>query len=136
MSHALVNSYACVCSFTNQQYCCYCTVLLLYCCNISIETYFVILQSLEETHTDDHMLFDHKFVRDKIDKNVKRSFERHEHRGQSLHYVHGYAVKCRISRSGLSNKPPNNDTPDTKLMIPSVSDVKALKNDCITLVSR
>ena len=103
-----------------------------------------ILQNVEETQRDKEQTqtneeeFDHKHIIDNIDKNVKPSFERHEHKGQSLHYVHGYAVKCRVSRFGLSNKPPiaNNNTPDTNLMLPSISDVQALKDDSIILLTR
>ena len=48
-----------------------------------------------------------------------------------MHYVHGYAVKCRISRSGLSNDPPSDCAPDPTVMIPSLSDIKALQDDCV-----
>lgn len=99
--------------------------------------YLIILQSVEESQTDEEE-FDHKYIIDNIDKNVKPSFERHEHKGQSLHYVHGYAVKCRVSRFGLSNEPPstNNNTPNIDLMLPSILDVQALRDDCIILVTR
>ena len=53
-----------------------------------------------------------------------------------MHYVHGYAVKCRIGRSGQSDEPPLVHTPDPDVMIPSCSDVTALQGDSVILVSR
>jgi len=101
-----------------------------------IFTCLIILQSVEESQTDEGE-FDYKCVIDNIDKNVKPSFERHEHKGQSLHYVHGYAVKCRVSRFGLSKKPiTSNNTLDINLMLPSISDLQSLKDDCVILVTR
>ena len=80
--------------------------------------------------------FDFKFVIDNEDKNVMPSFECLNSNGYSMHYVHGYAVKCRIGRSGQSDKSPHVRTPDPDVMIPSCSDVKALQDDSVILVSR
>ena len=82
------------------------------------------------------MCFDYKFVIDNIDKNIKPSFERNDHKGFSFHYVHGYAVKSRVSRLRLSNEPPSDCTPDPNVMLPSSLDVTALKDECIILVAR
>ena len=79
---------------------------------------------------------DYKMVIDNIDKNIKPSFERHNHKGQSIHYVHGYAVKSRISRFGLSNKPMSDCTPDPNVMLPSSLDIATVTNDCIILAAR
>ena len=76
---------------------------------------------------------DFKFVIDHTDKNVKPSFECLNSKGHSMHYVHGYAVKCRIGRS---DEPPLVRTPDPDVMIPSCFDVKALQDDSIILVSQ
>ena len=80
--------------------------------------------------------FDHKFVIDNINKNIKPSFERNKHKGLSLHYVHGYAVKSGVSRFGLSNHPPSDCTPDPTVMLPSSSDITALKDECIILAAQ
>jgi hypothetical protein len=46
-----------------------------------------------------------KIVIDNVDKSVKPRHETSEHHNQSLHYVHGYAVKDRINVSGLDDSP-------------------------------
>lgn len=58
-----------------------------------------------ESH-EDMTWFGYKFVGDNIDKNIKPSLQRHEIRGMSLHYFHGFAMRDRIDFSHLSNEPP------------------------------
>ena len=45
----------------------------------------------------------YRFVGDNVDKNIKPSYQRHEHRGQSLHHFHSYAVKDRTVISSYSD---------------------------------
>ena len=48
---------------------------------------------------------EYKFVGD-IDKNVRPSFQRHELKGQSMHYFHGYALRDRINLHDLPDATP------------------------------
>ena len=84
-----------------------------------------------------HSEHDYKISIDNVDKNIKLSFEHHNHKGQLIHYVRGYAVKSRISnRFGLSNKPISDCTPDPNAMLPSSLDVADVNNDCVILVAQ
>ena len=49
---------------------------------------------------------------DNVDKNSKPSYQRHEHRGQSLHHFHSYAVKNRTFISSYSDATPDFCVPD------------------------
>ena len=57
----------------------------------------------------------YKFVGDNIDKNIKPRFQRHDNKGQSLHYYHGYAVRDRLDLSTLSNQRPTSCLPDPSI---------------------
>ena len=96
----------------------------------------VILGPQQSSNVESHSEHDYKMTIDNVDKNVKPSFERHSLKGQSMHYVHGYAVKSRISRFGLSNKPMSDCVPDPNVMLPSSLDITAVKDDCVILVAR
>lgn len=82
------------------------------------------------------MWFGYKFVGDNIDKNVKPSLQRHELRGQSLHYFHGYAVRDRVDLSKLSDKPPPFSIPEPSVFLPSPGDLSSLREELEILVSR
>ena len=82
------------------------------------------------------MWFGYKFVGDNVDKNVKPSRQRHELRGQSLHYFHGYAVRDRVDLSRLSDERPPPSTPDPAVFLPSPSDLSSLRLELQILVSR
>lgn len=78
----------------------------------------------------------YKFVGDNIDKSVKATFQRAEHRGHSLHYFHGYAVKDRADFSMLSDEKPPRQNPNPEELLPSTNDVLAYKKELETLVAR
>lgn len=77
-----------------------------------------------------------KFVGDNIDKNIHPRFQRHEKRGQSLHYFHGYAVRDRIDLSTLSDVTPPFHKPDPATFLPSKNDISCLSDELTVLVSR
>ncbi len=70
-----------------------------------------------------------KFVGDNIDKNIHPRFQRHEKRGQSLHYFHGYAVRDRIDLSTLSDVTPPFHKPDPATFLPSKNDISCLSDE-------
>ena len=78
----------------------------------------------------------YKFVGNNIDKNTKPRYQRHENRGKSLHYFHGYAVRDRLDLSALSNLCPPPCSPALPVFLPSESDLHLLKGDFKTLISR
>ncbi len=86
--------------------------------------------------SNESMWFGYKFVGDNIDKNVKPSLQRHELRGQSLHYFHGYAVRDRVDLSGLSDERPPSCTPDPGVFVPTPSDLSSLRHELGILVSQ
>lgn len=78
----------------------------------------------------------YKFVGDNIDKNIRPRYQRHNMRGQSLHYFHGYAVKDRVNLSELLDKPPARTMPKSSVFIPSLSDLTSLKEELAILIAR
>ena len=76
-----------------------------------------------------------KIVGDKIDKNIRRSFQRVDYTTQSFHYFHAYAILDRIDFSGLSDLQPTGEI-DVNQLIPSDDDTKSLKKMLATLVTR
>lgn len=77
--------------------------------------------------------FGYKVVGDNIDKNVKPRFHRQEHKGQSLHHFHGFAVKDRVDLTSFS--PPLAEI-DASMLLPSSADILALKKELEVLISR
>ena len=57
-----------------------------------IQCVFLLFSQTSDSAPQANMWFGYKFVGDNIDKSVKPSLQRHKLRGQSLHYIHGYAV--------------------------------------------
>lgn len=67
----------------------------------------------------------------------KPRFQRQEcHTGQSLHYIHGYAVRDRIDLSSYSDAVPAYVKPDPAVLLPSSNELSMLKDELIVLVSR
>ena len=93
---------------------------------------------LEESPQEHGMCdwFGYKFVGDNIDKSVKPSFQRAEHRGQSFYHFHGYAVRDRVNLSGLSDEPHKYTDRDPQLLLPSSENISTLKQVLRTLISR
>ena len=82
-----------------------------------------------------------KIVGDNIDKGTKASYQRSDtHKNTSIHYFTSYAVKDRVDLSSLSDVPPS--LPATGLdpvslgLLPTPGDIKSVKEDFTTLVSR
>ena len=78
----------------------------------------------------------YRFVGDNVDKNIKPSYQRHEHRGQSLHHFHSYVVKDRTVISSYSDATPDFCIPDPQKFLPSPEDVECLKKEMAILLSR
>lgn len=86
---------------------------------------------------NDATWFGKKYVGDNVDYNVKPSFQRQErHTGQSLHHFHGYAARDRVNLSMCSDTQPSLVQPDPGMLLPSDSDLSALKKELTTLTSR
>ena len=77
----------------------------------------------------------YRFVGDNVDKNIKRSYKWHEHRGQSLHYFYSYAVNDRTVISSYSDATPDFCIPDPQKFLPSPEDVEYLKKAIAILLS-
>ena len=92
--------------------------------------------SLDIAITESYTWNGYKFIGDNVDKTLKASFERSDHRGMSIHCFHGYAVRERINFEDLSEVCPVSTTPDPTVFIPSDADVKALKKELNVLISR
>ena len=93
------------------------------------------MQSSEPT------LLGYKLVGDNIDKGVKARYMRaDEHRGQSLHYFHSFAVQNRIDFSSYSDVLPatclDSCERRAKQLLPSKDDDSCLRNNLTILVSR
>ena len=87
------------------------------------------------------LLFGYKIVGDNIDKNVRPRYARQDNNTLSLHCYHSYAVRDRVSVSGLSDKVPNlRNTPLLSIpvtdVLPSPTDEKNIKHNIVILVSR
>ena len=65
---------------------------------------------------------------------MKPSFQRHEIRGKSYHYVHGYCVQDRIDTSMLCDRLPTHRKIDASVLLPSKSDIATLKDEQVILV--
>lgn len=78
----------------------------------------------------------YRFIGDNVDKNIKPSYQRHEHRTQSLHYFHSYAVKDRTNSTLLSDVPPNFIIPDPMMFLPSQEDIDSMKEEFSVLLKR
>ena len=78
----------------------------------------------------------YKLVGDNIDKNFRRSFQRHDKKTISMHAFHMYAVKDRVDFSSHSDIAPAAAHVDvTKLLIGEAQIVK-LNKDVTVLLSR
>ncbi|XP_064386162.1 uncharacterized protein LOC135334762 isoform X4 [Halichondria panicea] len=77
-----------------------------------------------------------KFVGDNIDKNIRPRYQRHNDKGQSLHYFHGYAALDRVDMSKVSDIPPTERDPDYNDFKLSQEEVQQLKEELGILVSR
>ena len=63
-----------------------------------------MLLQCEKDGSANEYWFGYKFVGDNVDKNIRPSYQRMEHhRGQSLHYFHGYALRDRVDLSNYSD---------------------------------
>lgn len=79
-----------------------------------------------------------KIVGDNWDKTVHASFQRSDdNRARSLHHFHLYAVKDRVDWSSLSDsQPPLPENIDFGSLLPSQSDIAAIKEEVAVLLSR
>ena len=78
---------------------------------------------------------------DNIDKGVKSRYMRSgKYRGQSLHYLHSFAVQSRIDFSSFPDTHPDTclDSPErrAKFLLPSIEDDSDLKHGISVLISR
>ena len=89
--------------------------------------------SFDVAITESYTWNGYKFIGDNVDKTLKASFQRSDHRGMSIHCFHGYAVK---DSQDLSEVCPESTTPDPTVFIPSDADVKALKKEFYVFISR
>ena len=87
------------------------------------------------------LLLGFKLVGDNIDKNVRPRHMRQDKQTLSMHYYHSYAVRDRVSISGLSDAIP--DLKNVPLLsipvnnvLPSDSDHQSLMHNFALLVSR
>ena len=80
----------------------------------------------------------YKFVGDNIDKNVKPRFQRHEIRGQSFHFFHGFAVqdKNKVDFSECSDRPPVQSVQEANVLLPSQTDIKLIKEELSIPIAR
>ena len=71
-----------------------------------------------------------KIVGDNIDKNVRPSYQRHDHQMKSFHHFHSYAVRDRIDLTCSSNisKPPSSVNPGD--LLTSVEEWDQFKDNC------
>lgn len=77
-------------------------------------------------------------VGDKIDKNVRHTYQRLGQETMSLHYLHHFAVLDHVDFGQLSNVRPSIeslDIDDLQLM-PSAEDITTLEDEFAVLVSR
>ncbi len=99
---------------------------------------------LQQSATDDQQeefflgtnYYGYKLVGDNVDKTVRPSFQRDEHRSLSLHHFHAYGVKDRIPTASLSDATPASSTPDPYKLLPSPEDIDCLKEEMSILLSR
>lgn len=77
-----------------------------------------------------------KIVGDNIDKNVCRSFQRVDMQTQSMHHFHCYAIRDRVDLSASSDCPPVQPDIDVTTLLPSLSDLTRVQQDCEVLVAR
>lgn len=79
-----------------------------------------------------------KIVGDNVDKTVHASFQRSDdNTTRSLHHFHLYAVKDRVDFSSLSDSPPPPpESIDYESLLPSESDIAAIKEEMAVLLSR
>ena len=82
-------------------------------------------------HTNGYVI-----VGDNIDKNVRPSFQRHDHTTQSLHYFHSYAVLDRINVTDLLDDLPSSIDISPEKILPSADDVEKLFGEFEILVAR
>ena len=74
---------------------------------------------------------------DNIDKNDKASPQRHDHhRGQSLHHFHGLLCGTESISHCFQMLPQPKQKLTRVSLIPSVTDVEAIKEEIAVLVSR
>ena len=67
-----------------------------------------------------------KIVRDNIDKNFKRFFQRMDFQTRSFHYFHSYAVLDRVDLSGYVDTPCSGEV-DFTFILPTDDEISSLK---------
>ena len=77
-----------------------------------------------------------KIVGDNIDVNFWRTFQRIGYSTMSHHFFKAFAVKDRVDLGNLSELPPPSVEIDVHQLLPSVDDIKQLKDTVVTLISR
>ena len=93
-------------------------------------------EPLEQSLLTRSSLAGYKLVGDKVDKNVKPSFQRLEMRGQSLHHFHFYGEKDRVPAVFLSDVTPVRCLPESDKLLPSLDDLESVKKDMSILLSQ
>ena len=78
-----------------------------------------------------------KIIGDNIDMNFRRTFQRLDYSTVSQHFFHAFAVKDRVDLRDLSGISPNGaNVIDVQQLLPSDGDIKLMKDNFITLISR
>jgi len=104
-------------------------------CDLTCEQFQMPTEELDAVSETD-ICVGYRFIGDNVDKNVKPTYQRHEHRTQSLHHFHSYAVKDRSNSTLLSDVPPNFIIPDPQMFLPSQEDVDSIKEELSILLKR
>ena len=74
-------------------------------------------------------------VIDNVDKSIHRSFQRKDFQTCFLHICNGYAVKDGVNFSHYSDKQTSDYVVNLKQLLPSVLDLKKLREDFQILIS-
>jgi len=77
-----------------------------------------------------------KIVGDNIDKNFRRSFQRHDNKTISMHAFHIYAVKDRIDFSSYSDIAPATAQVDVTKLLIGETEIYKLNKNVTSLLSR
>lgn len=90
----------------------------------------------EQSHEVSCVWSGFKIVSDNIDKNIWPSFQWINHQTVSLHYFHSCAVGDRINFASLSDIAPYHVSLDPTFILPSATDLDAIKKEFQVHVSR
>lgn len=106
--------------------------------NFDIDVDQLQLAEVDTGDVDAHpiQLCNFKIVADNIDKNIRPSYQRIDRQTVSLHYVHALAVCDRIDFSSLSDVVSDHVFIDPSSLLPSTTDLNAVKEEFQILISR